>query len=101
MWETGGTMSQEFILCDAYLVKKGNERRKRLFGIMSFNQYGSQGKDKYTFHVLGTNGIETISGADGILMPLKGYQKNVYRSAFLGGTLGFILSLLVRFIPFI
>ena len=91
-------MNQELILCDAYLVKKKGDKAKRLFGIFSFNQYGSQGKDKYTFHVLGKAGIETVAGTDAVLMPLKWYQKDVYRSAILGGIAGFLFSLLVRFL---
>ena len=90
----------EFILCDNYLVKdsRDQDKPKRLFGIFSFNQYGSQGKDHVTFHVLERNGIECISGQYAKLVPLRWYQKDVNRAAMLGGIAGAIVSICVQVI---
>lgn len=89
-----------FILCDKYLVEEVNKagKQRRLIAIYSWNQYGDQGRDKYTFHVEGKDGIETISGATGKLIPLKWYQQDTYMAGILGGIIGFLASLAVMFI---
>lgn len=91
---------RNFILCDKYFVEEVNQtgKPKRLVAIYSWNQYGDQGRDKYTFHVEGKNGIETISGVNGKLIPLKWYQQDTYHAGILGGIIGFLASLAVMFI---
>ena len=85
------------ILCDKYLVKNINNKEKprRLVAIFSFNEYGDQGKHKYTFHFQGDEGIETIPGAKAKLIPLKWYQKDTYKAGLLGGVIGFLASIAI------
>ncbi len=84
----------DFVLCDSYYVKQEGSKEKpnRLFGIFSFNEYGSQGKDHVTFHVLTKDGIACVPGKHAELISLKWYQKDVYRSAFCGGVIGSLLT---------
>lgn len=87
---------ETFMLCDKYLVEDVNRREispKRLLAIFSFNRYGDQGKEKYTFHVSGKEGIEIIPGSRARLLGLKWYQKDTYRAGLWGGFIGFLCSL--------
>ena len=91
-------MDTHFMLCDQYLVEDKEMRQnglKRLMAIFSFNRYGDQGKDKYSFHVRGKEGIEIIPGSRARLCALKWYQKDTYRAGLLGGLLGFLSSLTI------
>lgn len=93
-------MEKHFLLCDKYFVEntKDQSKPKRLIAIYSFNEYGDQGKDKYTFHVQGKNGIELIPGNQANLIPLKWYQKDTYKAGILGGIIGFLLSLALQWL---
>lgn len=91
---------RQFILCDKYLVEKDgkNGKPKKLAAIYTWNEYGDQGRDKYTFHVEGKDGIETISGTNGNLVPLKWHQQDTYKAGILGGIIGFLASLAIMYI---
>ena len=91
---------RQFMLCDKYFVEETDKKgkAKRLVAVYSWNEYGSQGKDKYSFHVEGQNGIEVISGAKAKLMPLSWYQKDTYKAGVLGGIIGFLASLALMLI---
>ena len=87
-----------YILCDKYLIKDrgSKEKPKRLMGIFSFNQYGDQGKDKYSYHVHSRkNGVEVIPGQRAELLDLKWYHKDTYWAGIMGGVIGFLSSLAV------
>ncbi len=91
-------MDTHFMLCDQYLVEDVNLRGvapKRLVAVFSFNSYGDQSKDKYSFHVRGRDGIEIIPGSRARLSGLRWYQKDTYRAGLLGGLLGFFSSLML------
>ena len=91
-------MGPHFMLCNEYMVQDKNfkdSKPKRLLAIFSMNMPGDQGKDKYSFHVRGKEGVEIIPGSRAILSSLKWYQKDTYRAGLLGGFLGFLSSLVI------
>ena len=63
-----------------------------MFGFLSFNRYGDQGSEKFTFHVITPEGIiKAVPGGDAELLPLKWWQTDTFRAGVFGGFLGALL----------
>ena len=86
-----------FIPLKEYRVRKRSDGRIfRMFGFLSFNRYGDQGKEKFSFHVLTPKGIEIISGKDAELLPLVWWQKDAIVAGVIGGVIGATLRELLH-----
>ena len=88
-----------FIPLKEYRVKKKSDGEiYRMFGLLSFNQYGEQGPERFSFHVLTRNGVEIIPGSDAELLPLRWWQKDSIVAGIIGGVIGVALRELIPII---
>lgn len=82
-------MPDDFIPLKEYVVKdKSDGKTYRMFGVLSFNRYGDQAQEKFSFHVLTKTGFRIISGRNAELLPLRWWQKDTIVASIIGGTMG-------------